>query len=513
MNGAEILLKTAAQAGVEVCFTNPGTTELPLVAAFDIVPGIRPVLGLFEGCCAGAADGYGRMTGKPAMTLFHLGPGLGNAVANLHNARRARTPVFNVIGDHASWHRGADAPLTMDIESLSATVSGWTRMVRSTDAVSQDTADALQAALLGMGATLILPQNYQWADIPDPHIAPVTTNPAEVDDHGIDTAAVALKKGKKCLLLLGGDALREKGLQHAARVSAAVGCDLLSETFPAHMERGRGLPAVARLPYVPEFAIQQLSAFDTIILAGAKKPVAFFGYRGGTSQLTNDTQQIFTLSESMGNAALALEHLAEAVKAPPHRGGQADNAGTPVLPQGTLDAKKASLVLAALQPENAIIVDESITSAVGYYKYTATAPRFSLLALTGGAIGMGMSCSIGAALACTDRPVIDFQADGSAMYTIQSLWTQAREGLDITTLICANRSYKILEAEFNRAESRLPGKQARSLMDLGHPLTDWVKISQGFGVPACAVNTAEELAEALTRALAETGPNLIQVNL
>jgi acetolactate synthase-1/2/3 large subunit len=513
MNGAEILLKTAAQAGVKVCFTNPGTTELPLVAAFNKIPGIRPVLGLFEGCCAGAADGYGRMTGNPAMTLFHLGPGLGNAVANLHNARRARTPVFNVIGDHATWHQEADAPLTMDIASLAATVSGWTRTAISADSLSQDTAEALTAARQGMGATLILPQDIQWTDIPVPCIESVAANPEKIDEHRIHTTAAALNKGEKCLLLLGGDALREKGLQHAARISKAVGCDLLSETFPAHMERGGGLPALARIPYVPEFAFKQLHQYKVIILAGAREPVAFFGYRDGTSRLTDDTQEILFLSESTGSAALALEHLAETVNAPPYRGGQAGNIGTPVLPRGPLDGKKVSLVLAALQPENAIIVDESITSAVGYYKYTASSPRFSLLTLTGGAIGMGLPCSIGAALACPDRPVIDFQADGSAMYTIQALWTQARENLNITTLLCANRSYKILEAEFQRAESRPADQSALSLMTLNRPDIGWVEISQGLGVPACAVDTAEELSDALTKALTEPGPHLIQMNL
>ena len=513
MNGAEILLKTAIQAGVEVCFTNPGTTELPLVTAFDKIPGMRPVLGLFEGCCAGAADGYGRMTGNPAMTLFHLGPGLGNAVANLHNARRARTPVFNVIGDHATWHRGADAPLTMDIASLAATISGWTRTAISEDALSQDTADALTAARQGMGATLILPQDLQWADLLDPNIISIAPRVEATNMDAVEKAARLLKNKNRCVIILGGSALRQKGLEHASRIAEIAGCSLLSETFPAHMERGRGLPALPRIPYAPDIAYKQLAAFDTIILAGAQEPVAFFGYQGGRSRLIEDAGKVITLADSPIDAAVALEHLAAAVDAPPYRSNPDGNKEMPSLPQGALDAKKASLVLAALQPENAIIVDESITSAAGYYKYTAAAPRFSLLTLTGGAIGMGLPCAIGAALACPERPVIDFQADGSAMYTIQALWTQVRESLNITTLLCANRSYKILEVEFQRAENRPAEQSALSLMTLNRPDIDWVAMSRGMGVPACAVDTAEELTDALTRALAEPGPHLIQVNL
>ena len=396
MNGAEILLKTAAQAGVKFCFTNPGTTELPLVAAFDTVPGIRPVLGLFEGCCAGAADGYGRMTENPAMTLFHLGPGLGNAVANLHNARRARTPVFNVIGDHATWHREADAPLTMDIASLAATVSAWTRIALSPDSISRDTAEALSAARQGAGATLILPQDLQWAELPDPDITPVALRTGEIDTNAIEKTAALLNDNKKCVLILGDCALRQKGLEHAARIAAATGCSLLSETFPAHMERGRELPDIPRIPYAPEYAYQQLAAFDAIILAGTREPVAFFGYKDGRSRLIEDKGKIVHLSENYGDAATALDHLAAALNAPPYQYEPAGLQEKPALPQGALNAKKLSRVLAALQPENAIIVDESITSAAGYYKYTAAAPCFSLLTLTGGAIGMGLPLSIGA---------------------------------------------------------------------------------------------------------------------
>jgi acetolactate synthase-1/2/3 large subunit len=513
MNGAEIVLKTAAQGGVDVCFTNPGTTELPLVAAFDTVSGIRPVLGLFEGCCSGAADGYGRMTGNPAMTLFHLGPGLGNAVANLHNARRARTPVFNVIGDHASWHRDADAPLTMDIAALAATVSEWTHTASSVKTLSQDTAQGITAARQGAGASLILPQDVQWKNVPDPEITSLMPRAETFHLNAIEKAATLLKSKKKCVLILGGSALRTRGLQHASQIAAATGCSLLSETFPAHMERGRGLPDIPRIPYAPDHAYQLLAVFDVVILIGTREPVAFFGYKGGRSRLIEDSETVLSLNDCPMDADVALEHLADAIDIPLSEYHPNETREMPALPQGALNAKKVSQVLAALQPENAIIVDESITSAVGYYKYTASSPCFSLLTLTGGSIGMGLPLSIGAALACPDRPVIDFQADGSAIYTIQALWTQARESLNITTLLCANRSYKILEAEFKRAQGRSADQEVLSLMELKRPDIDWVGVSQGMGVPAEAVDTAEELAEELARALAEPGPNLIQMNL
>jgi acetolactate synthase-1/2/3 large subunit len=341
-------------------------------------------------------------------------------------------------------------------------------------------------------------------------VAPRTEAP---DLEAVENAAALLNGEKKCVLILGDTALREGGLKAAARIAAAAGCGLLSETFPARMERGRGLPAIPRIPYAPDHAYQLLTAYDVIILAGAREPVAFFGYQGGRSRLIGDSGKVLSLNDCPMDAAAALENLAAAVDAPPYRCDPTAIREMPALPRGTLDAKKISRVLAALQPENAIVVDESITSAVGYYKYSAAAPCFSLLTLTGGSTGMGLPLSIGAALACPDRPVIDFQADGSAMYTIQALWTQARESLNITTLLCANRSYKILEAEFFRAEGRAADQHAASLMTMNRPDIDWVEVSRGMGVPASAVGTAGDLAGALNRALAEPGPHLIQVNL
>ncbi len=164
MNGAESLLRTAAASGIRICFANPGTTELPLVAAFDTDTGVRPILCLFEGVCSGAADGYARMSGNPAMTLLHLGPGFANGIANFHNARRARSAIFNVIGDHASWHLASDPPLASDIESLARPVSGWLRSADPAGPLSRDAAEAIAAARSGMVATLIAPHDAQLRD-------------------------------------------------------------------------------------------------------------------------------------------------------------------------------------------------------------------------------------------------------------------------------------------------------------------------------------------------------------
>ena len=514
MSGAEILIKTAVKAGVEVCFTNPGTTELPLVSAFDTIPGIRPILGLFEGCCTGAADGYGRMTDKPAMTLLHLGPGLGNGIANLHNARRARTPVLNVIGEHASWHRSADAPLSMDIAMLAETVSGWQRTSTVPQNISKDTADAITAALSGKVATLIVPSDIQWSDSPDKKIHLSKTPDASADKESIERAAELLRTDQKTALILGGWALRKRGLAAAARIKVKTGCDLLSERAPARMERGAGIAATEFIPYFPRQALDLLSKYQTVVLAGAAEPVTFFGWQGYESRLLNDNQDICRIKAAAKILPQALENLAAALGAPGSIAAAAagfSRVERPDLPQGTLTAQNACLTLAALQPENAIIVNESITSGAAYFPLGPGLPPHTLLMLPGGAIGYGIPCAVGAAVACPRRPVVNFQADGSAMYTVQALWMQAREGLDITTLICSNRSYNILNIEFSRSGVTSPGRYAQALTDLRNPDIDWVQISKGMGVPAVAVDSCEAMAKELKEALDEPGPHLIEM--
>ncbi len=516
MNGAQLLVKTAKKAGIELCFANVGTTELPIVLALDSESGMRAILGLFEGVCTGAADGYGRMRGKPAMTLLHLGPGLANGIANLHNARRAKTPLVNLIGEHATWHRAADPPLAADIEALAGTVSGWQKTNQSPAALSCDMAEAITASMYGQIATLIVPNNYQWEECTVSEIATPQFSFAPIDRRSIEEAARIMQSSKKAGLIIGGRALRKRGLHAGAHIKAMTQCDVLTTTFPSYIERGTGLLDVKQIPYFPEPAIDMLSRYETVVLAGAKEPVTFFGYSGIPSRLLTDKAQRVEIATDRQDVVEALEYLAGTV------GATLDSTipsniltepARPDMPQGDLTAEKVCLTLAAIQPENAIIVDEGLTTSLTYYPLTAGLPPHAFLTVAGGSIGYGMPCAIGAALACPDRPVINLQADGSAMYTIQALWTQAREALDITTLICSNRSYQILKVELAHAGITSIGSNTLSLIELDRPPIDWVKIAEGMGVPAVAVRTAEELAKELRKALADPGPHLIELTL
>jgi acetolactate synthase I/II/III large subunit len=513
MNGAECLIRTAVDSGVRVCFANPGTTEMPLVAALDSVTGMRAVLALFEGVCTGAADGYARMTGRPAMTLLHLGPGLANGLANLHNARRANSPIVNVIGDQATWHRDADAPLTSDIVSLASPMSGWVRAVKSVQALAADTAEAVAAALAppGQVSTLIVPADCQWDPASAAAPAQERARRATVAGAAVDRVAKILRSGKPATLLLGGAALTARGLSAAARVAAGSGCKLMSETFAARIERGAGTPAPERLPYFPEQALEALGTTQTLVLAGAKRPVAFFGYPGLPSSLVPKGCAVEVLAEIAEDIESALEALAEALNAP--RTVAAPQLKVPTLPTGKLTPVSLGAALAAMQPENAIIMDESATSGGPYGAMAAAAKPHTCLALTGGAIGQGLPCATGAAIACPDRRVIAFQADGSGMYTIQALWTQAREGLNVTTILCSNRAYRILQMEAARAGNTEPGRQARSLTELAPPEIGWAQIARGMGVNAARVESADDLVAKLGDALRADGPSLIEVVL
>ena len=508
MNGAQALIGSLVGAGVDVCFMNPGTSEMHFVSALDSVPEMRGVLALFEGVATGAADGYARIAGRPAAVLLHLGPGLANGLANLHNARRARTPVVNIVGAHATGHVRYDAPLQSDIEALARTVSGWVHTSGTTRDLAQDAMRAVEAARAGMIATLVLPADVSWGDgaALAPARAPVP--PPEAPGAQISAAAHVVSSGASALLLLGGKALTERGLRAASRIGAATGVRLLAETFPARMERGAGVPNVDRLAYLIEVAEAQLAGVRHLVLAGARSPVSFFAYPGQGGDLVPDGCTVTVLAGADQDVEAALDLLAGEVAAgtEPVLAAGAPPAAEP----GPLTAISLANTVAASLPEHAIVVDEANTSGFALPTALASAPRHSLLTLTGGSIGQGLPVATGAAVAAPDRPVVSLEADGSALYTIQALWTQARERLDVTTVLINNAAYAILRMELARTAAGQAGERAARMLDLSGPTPDFTQISAGLGVPAVRVATAGDLDTELRRAYAEPGPHLIE---
>lgn len=512
MNGSQALITTLVDRGVDVCFANPGTSEMHFVAALDTVPAMRGVLALFEGVATGAADGYARMADKPAAVLLHLGPGLGNGLANLHNARRAGVPMLVVVGDHATYHKKYDAPLESDIDSVAGTVSGWVRRTTDVEQVAADTVEALACAQHNRQiSTLILPADISWGDGAQLTGAESGSNPAPAAVGDLDAVAAVLQAGEPTVILIGGDATREAGLTAAARLAQQCGARVICETFPTRLERGAGLPAVERLAYLAEAATEQLAGVRHIVLAGARSPVSFFAYPGKPSDLVPGDCQVHSLAGPIG-AADALVGLADRLA--PNVSAVTAELSRPQLPSGALNVLNAADVIGALLPERAIVVDESNTSGLVLPQATSGSPAHDWLTLTGGSIGYGLPVAVGAAIACPERPVLCLGSDGSAMYTISALWTQAREQLDVTTIVYANRSYDILRIELHRVgalgDGGGPGPKTNSLLDLAHPTIDFVRIAEGMGVPARRVDTAEALAEAMRWAFDEPGPHLIE---
>jgi acetolactate synthase-1/2/3 large subunit len=512
MNGAESLVGTLVASGVDVCFANPGTSEMHVVAALDRIRGMRAILCLFEGVVTGAADGYGRMAEKPACTLLHLGPGLANGLANLHNARRAATPIVNVVGDHATYHARYDAPLASDVAGFARPVSGWIRSSPNALTVASDAARAVQASMEPPGqiATLILPADIAWLEADRP--APPLPRPpiAAPDAKAVDQAANALWTGKKAAILIRGSALKQPGLETAGRIAAKTGARIFCDTLAPRIQRGAGRVVVERIPYWAEDTGKFLQGLEQLILVGAKPPVAFFAYPGKTSWLTPEGCKIMVLSHAHEDGTAALDALADALNAPRAPVNVAMLA-TPALPKsGKLDAHAVMQVIAHYLPEDAIVADEAISSGLPYYNCTAACAPHDYLNVTGGAIGCMMPVATGAAVACPERKVVSLEGDGSAMYTLQALWTQARERLDVTTVIYANRSYAILNIELPRVGAGNPGLRARSLLNLHDPTLDWVKLAEGIGVEAARAETTERFIDLFTSAMKTRGPRLIE---
>ncbi len=512
MNGAESLVHSLLKSGVDTCFSNPGTSEMQFVAALDRVPGMKCVLGLFEGVVTGAADGYARVTGKPAATLLHCGPGLANGLANLHNARRAATPIVNIVGDHATYHRPLDAPLTADTEGWARGVSGWVRTAMDVKTVGADAAAAVQAATIAPGqiATLILPSDVSWNDggiaaealprLPTPLASP----------NQIEEAATILRRGggTGVVLLLGGEALSETGLALAHRLAAATGCRLMAQGSNAKMARGQGRASLERVPYVVDQAIATMKGTKHLILCGARKPVTFFAYPNKPQTSIPRDAEIHILARAEQDLIEALSRLADMLHAP--KVAAPDNGPKHEIVRGALSPESVASTLGALMPEGAIIADESVTYGRGFFANTKAAPHHDWLNVTGGAIGGGIPMATGAAIGAPGRRVINMQADGSAMYTVQALWTQAREKLDVTTVILSNRKYQILIGELANVGAN-PGRTAMDMLDIGNPDIDWTKMANAMGVEAARASTCDGFADLLAGSLGRKGPFLIEL--
>jgi acetolactate synthase-1/2/3 large subunit len=511
MNGAERLLETLIDCGVEVCFANPGTSEMQLVSAIGNSENMRAVLCLFEGVVSGAADGYARMKDTPAATLLHVGSGFSNSMANQHNARRAHTPLVNIVGDHATYHLQYDAPLTSDVPAHANICSDWVRVSESADDLAASGAMAVQASMQGAGqiATLIAPANHAWEE--STQSAPALPLPEleAVSGTVISEIADALSNGKTTALFLGSRALREEGLDAAGRIARASGARILCETFPSRIQRGAGRVPVERLPYFAEQAMEHLDGFEQLIFAGASPPVSFFAYPGKKSWLIPESCAVFTLASVDQDVLTALKAVATAVGAtePPV---MVSPASEQLSPTGELTPLAVAQSLCQLMPENAIVSDEANTCGLAIFPATENSPPHDWLTLTGGAIGLGLPLGLGAAIACPDRKVIALEADGSAMYTVQALWSMARENTDVTVIIMNNRSYAILNVELARVGAGKPTPKTLSMLDLSRPDINWVEIAGGMGVPATRATTAEEFHQQFAQAMATHGPRLIE---
>lgn len=515
MNGAQTLVSTLAAQGVEICFANPGTSEMHFLAALDN-PRMRSVLCLFEGVATGAADGWYRMRDKPASTLLHLGPGLANGLANIHNAKRAGSGMVNIVGQHSQAHLKYDPPLTSDIEGLARPLSHWVRTVDSAGTIAWDTAAAVAQANRHPGriATLILPGDSSWQEVGEAsHVPPpVRPTPKAPASARVEAVAGLLRSGESVMLVLGNKSTRGRALVLAGRIAAGTGCRLGTQFFTARIERGAGRTPLERIPYAVAQATEFLKPIRHIVTVETREPVAFFSYPDKPSLLKAEGTQVHALIEADEDSALGFEMLIEAL-------GLRDTAplvqasAETLPPSGALNPVSIAHALAAAIPEDCIVIDESLTTGRETMGYTIGAKPHDLINNMGGSIGYATPVATGAALACPERRVFCMVGDGSAMYTIQSLWTQAREGLGITTIIFANNQYAILKAEYANMGAGTPGPQAMTMIDIDRPTIDWVAMAKSMGVPALSVTTAEDLYGAMSRSVRESGPQLIEVKL
>ena len=515
MFAAESLVRTLINQGVELCFSNPGTSEMHMVAALDRTQGMKSVLCLFEGVATGAADGYARMSGKPACTLLHLGPGVANGLANLHNAKRAFSPVLNIVGDHAVHHLPYDAPLTSDVVGTCAPVSRWVGTVKSANEVSKMAVRAVQESFgpeRGV-ASLILPADCAWSDA-EPDVIEKVETPALLKIAGahIDAAIAELEKAKNPVIYIGGRACLEDGMAAAARIAKHFNCRLVMETFAPRISRGAGRPVPTRLNYFGAAALEDLKGCDVLFVVGSKPPISFFAYPNSPSELTPDGADVFTLGGPSDDVETALQILANQLQAP-----DADMVTQLAMPLGDVDEAlnpvSIGMSLCRHMPKHSVVCDDSTTAGLALFPTTQAAAAHEWLCLTGGAIGIGMPMAVGAAFAAPKSTIFALCGDGAAAYTLQALWTQAREQQNIINIVFVNHSYRVLNMELSRVGAGEPGPAAQSMLDLSNPKMDWASLGEGFGVPSVRVTTIGEFETALMHAVKTSGPHLIAAEI
>jgi acetolactate synthase-1/2/3 large subunit len=323
-------------------------------------------------------------------------------------------------------------------------------------------------------------------------------------------AARVLRSGEPALILMSGAALLPDALGIAYSIAASTGARLMTPTFNARIVRGRGRPALDIVPYPVDEAVAKLKRFKHLILVGTGEPVAFFAYPGKPSIVSPPDAAVHMLARPDQDLKDALARLAEELRCPSRAVAESPAEVAPK--QGPLTAEGAAAIVASLMPEHAILVDEAITLRAPFFAGTQKAPPHDWLQVPGGAIGGGLPLATGAALGAPGRRVIVLQGDGSAAYTLQALWTQARENLDVTTILLSNRKYAILFKELADVGAP-PGQTARDLFELMRPEVDWQRVAGSMGVEAARADTLENFADLLRGALARKGPFLIELIL
>lgn len=515
MNGAESIVKSLKAAGIDRCFANPGTSEMHFLGALDRIGGIDCALCLFEGVVTGAADGYARMTGTPAVTLLHCGPGLANGLANLHNARRARVPMLNIVGDHARDHVKYDTPLTSDTEAVAATFSNWVRKVDAPEDLAGDLHAALTATMDPAGgvATLVLPADIAWSDGPAPLTAPpAPPAPVPVPEEMVAEAVQLIERGAPVLFFVTGGALAPEGARALGRLARHNAVEVLSAINGARYERGAGRADIPRIPYGAAEGRQRLAHFKHVFLVGTSEPASFFAYPGQPGSMVPEGCAVHRFSDPGMDAVPALAEIADRLGLAPDAYDTIEFAPT-APPSGVLTPQTIAAAIAATLPENAIICDEGLTQGAEVMGATRHCLPHSWIQITGGAIGNGFPLALGAAIGAPDRRVIAVQADGSGLFTLQSLWSQAREGANVTTVVLSNGRYEILNTEMKNIGIDTPGPLAQQMMTLNEPTIDWMGLSRGFGVPAAVAEDAETLMALLHKANAAEGPFLIEAKI